>query len=100
MFVFQKPKNILLYRAELSFRSGTNYVIPPQQLTRKRECLDLPEKTGSSLICHILADTIAVFAPKGLRNLAQGCRVAATLGGGNERETTPTGLRNKASWKR
>nr|VFJ43767.1 MAG: hypothetical protein BECKDK2373B_GA0170837_100646 [Candidatus Kentron sp. DK] len=56
------------------------YAIPPRNLTLSRECLDLPEKTGSSPICHILADAVAVFAPKGLRNIAQGCRVAATLG--------------------
>nr|VFJ57884.1 MAG: hypothetical protein BECKDK2373C_GA0170839_10622 [Candidatus Kentron sp. DK] len=64
-------------RSDFCMKLGS-YAIPPRRLTHKRECLDLPEKMGSSPIHNISAD--AVFAPKGLRMLAQGCRVAATLG--------------------
>ena len=37
------------------------------------------------------------FALKGLRNIAQGCRAAATLGKRFPLDTTPTGLRHKTS---
>ena len=72
-------------RSDFCMKLGS-YAIPPRRLTHKRECLDLPEKMGSSPIHNISAD--AVFAPKGLRMLAQGCRVAATLGGAM-RESQP-----------
>nr|VFJ45230.1 MAG: hypothetical protein BECKDK2373B_GA0170837_100932 [Candidatus Kentron sp. DK] len=84
MFVFQKPKNILLYRAELSFRSGTIYVSGKQIWLLLDSRLIFYDRDYGGF-CRF-------FAPKGLCNIAQGCREATTLGKRNPTQHNPNGV--------
>nr|VFJ60229.1 MAG: hypothetical protein BECKDK2373C_GA0170839_107912 [Candidatus Kentron sp. DK] len=58
------------------------YGILPRNLTQPRECLDLPEKTGSGPICNISAD--AVFATEGGLRQAVNLSFHSAAFGGNQ----------------